>query len=100
MTLPDLPYKTTILAGLVDLGDAGIRVVGMLWLITGLAFVVGAWAVYSDLPWWQLVVTFAFGASLVLCAVGLPDSRLGFLVNGVVVVLAVMAIRWGSLVRA
>jgi hypothetical protein len=100
VTLPDLPYRTTILGGLVDLGDAGIRVVGVLWLVTGLTFVASAWAVVSDLPWWQLVVTFAFGASIVLCTVGLPDSRLGFLANGLVLALAVMAVRTGALARA
>lgn len=29
---PDMPYTTTLLGGLVDVGEAGIRVVGVLWL--------------------------------------------------------------------
>lgn len=100
MTLPELPYRTTVLGGLVDLGDAGIRIVGVLWLITGVSFVLSAWAVYSEAPWWLSVTTFAFGASIVLCAVGLPDSRLGFVANALVLGLAAVALRWGALVRA
>ena len=100
MTLPELPYRTTIFSGRVDLGDAGIRVVGVLWLLAGASFILGAWAVLSDSPWWQTIVTFAFGASLVLCAAGWPDARLGFVANGVVLGLALLAVRWGALVRA
>ena len=33
----EMPYKTTLFAGLVNVGDAGIRVVGMLWLVAALA---------------------------------------------------------------
>lgn len=97
IALPDLPYKTTILGGLVDLGDAGIRIVGVLWLLAGLSFVVSAWAVLSGQSWWQSIVTFAFGASLVLCTVGLPDARLGFVANALVLGLAWLAVRWGAL---
>jgi len=100
MTLAELPYRTTILAGRVDLGDAGIRVVGVLWLVAGVAFVAGAWAVLADSTWWQTIVTFAFGASLVLCLAGWPDARLGLLANAIVLGLALLAIRWGQLVRA
>jgi hypothetical protein len=35
-TLAELPYNTTILAGRIDIGDAGIRAMGLLWLFAGL----------------------------------------------------------------
>ena len=99
MRLPEVPYRTTIFGGRVDLGDGGIRVVGVLWLLAGVSFVAGAWAVMSGSSVWQLVVTFAFGVSLVLCFAGWPDARLGFVANGVVLGLALLAVRWGALVR-
>jgi hypothetical protein len=37
-TLEEMPCKTTILAGNVDIGDGGIRVVGILCLASALAF--------------------------------------------------------------
>ena len=43
--LPELPYKTVVLSGRVDVGDAGIRVMGVLWLLAALAF----WSL--RLPW-------------------------------------------------
>ena len=36
----EMPYKTTLLADRVDVGDVGIRIVGVLWLLIGLAFAV------------------------------------------------------------
>ena len=36
----EMPYKTTLLSGLLDVGDVGIRIVGILWLLAGLAFAI------------------------------------------------------------
>ena len=44
-TLAELPYKTTVFSGRVDVGDAGIRMMGALWLLAALAFLVAAFAV-------------------------------------------------------
>jgi hypothetical protein len=49
-TLAELPNKTTVLSGRVDVGDAGIRVMGVLWLLATLAFLVAAIAVPSGSP--------------------------------------------------
>jgi hypothetical protein len=80
-TLNDMPYKTTILANSVDVGDRGIRVVGLLWLIGAVAFAVCGifvliWASY----WWPvtLVVTVF---SFFLCILEWPESRIGGFVN-------------------
>jgi hypothetical protein len=44
-----VPYKTTIFGGGVDVGDTGIKIVGILWLLTALAFTgAGGLAVNRD----------------------------------------------------
>ena len=50
-TLAELPYKTTVFSGRVDVGDAGIRVMGVLWLLAALAFLVAAIAVATETGW-------------------------------------------------
>ena len=76
-SLDEAPYKTTLLNGKLDVGHGGIRVVGLLWLLAALAFFGAGALVIGRFELWQpftLVVTIY---SLVLCVLGLPESRLG-----------------------
>lgn len=80
-TFKDLPYKTTILAGRVSVGEGGIRIVGVLWLITALAFVASSIGTGLRLPWWPTVTLATSAFSLLLCITGWPDARIGVFVN-------------------
>lgn len=87
---PEVPYRTTVLAGMIDLGDAGIRAVGIIWLLTALGFVLLGSAVlagFSVRAWMFALLVF----SLVLCIAGWPDARIGVAVN--VVLLGVLLAR-------
>jgi len=78
---PELPYATTVLSGRVDLGDAGIRVLGVFFLLVGSAFLVAAWLTWSREPGWIPVAGAVTAASLLLTVVAWPLSRVGVLVN-------------------
>lgn len=89
-TLAELPYKTTVLSGRIDVGDAGIRVIGMLWLLAALALVVAAIAVATATDWAGRFLLAAVIASLTLCVAGWPDARIGVAVNiGLLLLLAI-----------
>jgi hypothetical protein len=77
----DTPYKTTILAGKFDIGDTGIRLLGICWLLTGVAFFVLSYGVIIQTAWWQENAFYAIGFSLFLSILGLPDSFYGILAN-------------------
>jgi hypothetical protein len=78
----EVPYRTTILGGVADLGDAGMRAVGVVWLVAALAFVLLAGAVLAG--WNVKLWVFAMLAlSSVLCIVGWPEARVGLVVNAV-----------------
>jgi hypothetical protein len=92
VTLADLPYKTAVFSARLDVGDAGIRVVGALWLIVALAFMVGAIASITGTSWADRFVFAAVVMSMLLCATAWPDARLGLVVDlGVAFVLAIGA---------
>ena len=94
-SLPEMPYRTTVLAGRVDLGDAGIRVMGAAWLAAALAFGVAAVAASTGRPWWMAAATAAAVVSLGLSVLGLPAARIGIAVNLVILAALLAAPRLG-----
>lgn len=77
----DTPYKTTILAGKFDMGDTGTRVLGLLWLLTGIAFFVLSYGVIMQTSWWKLNTYYVIGFSTFLSILALPDTVYGILAN-------------------
>ncbi len=92
----DLPYSTRLLADTVDIGDGGMRIMGVLWLIAGLACVVAAVAGVGDASGWLTIALAAVGFSLVLCIVGYPASRMGLAFN-LVLLVVLLVMRTGVL---
>jgi hypothetical protein len=71
------------------MGDAGIRIIGVLWLLGALAFLVAAIALATGTGWAGRFMLAAVIASALLCVAGWPDARLGLAVNlGLALVLA------------
>jgi len=77
----DSPYKTTILGGKVDLGDTGIRVMGIVWLLTGLAYFILTYGVVTQVSWWKTYTFFVTCFSIVMSILGLPDTKYGVMAN-------------------
>ena len=96
-TFPELPFRTTILGTSVDVGEIGIRVVGLLWLAAGAAFVAVAAVTAMRVAWWQPAAYTLIALSAGLCLLGWPDARLGLAANAVVALLIVVGTRAGWL---
>jgi hypothetical protein len=79
--LEEMPFGTTLLGGRIDVGDRGIRAVGILWLVAALAYLAAAVGVALLLPWWIPAVATVTVFSLALCVLGWPDSRIGVAVD-------------------
>lgn len=84
--LEEEPYKTTLISGTIDVGDVGIRFIGLLWLATSIAFFVAAWGSFALLTWWKSFTLCLALFSLVLCVFGLPGAKIGIVANTVIVV--------------
>ena len=86
----DAPYTTGILNGAVDIGDGGMRVLGILWLVAAGAFVVAAAALWRGDARPVALVTVG---SLALCLLGLPNAAVGVGIDAVILVaLGVLAL--------
>ncbi len=94
LTLPELPYRTTILRGRLDFGDRGIRVWGLLWLALAVAFGLLAVGVWLRSSWWLRMLPIAAGLSALCCLLAMPEARMGLAANLVVLALACAAVRF------
>jgi hypothetical protein len=85
----EVPYRTTVLAGSLDVGPVGVRLIGVLWLLLSLAFVRAAVGLLQHSTWWYLDVLVLVVVSVTLCLLALPESRPGLVANAVVLVLLI-----------
>jgi hypothetical protein len=88
----DVPYRTTIVNGLIDLGPAGIKAVGVIWLLVAVAFGTIGVGVLARTSWWYPVLLPLIGTSVVLCVLQWPDTRFGLLANGVILALLLVGL--------
>jgi hypothetical protein len=91
-TFPEISNTRTVLGGAVDVGVLGERLMGLAWLLAALTWVVVACGAALRAAWWLPVAPWILGASLLLCVLGWPASRIGIAQN---VILA--ALLWGAL---
>ena len=87
------PYRTTVLGGQLDLGDVGIRVVGLLWLATAVAFVAVAIGTVAGVAWWAPAALTIAIVSLLLSVLEFPEAHLGVVIN-IAIVMALGAGWW------
>ncbi|HEX6051724.1 MAG TPA: hypothetical protein VFZ21_20795 [Gemmatimonadaceae bacterium] len=90
----DLPYKTTVLNGRLDLGDTGIRALGLLWVLAALAFVFVAAGAVLEAGWWAKAAVITAVGSLVLTSLELPAARVGLVLNLFLIVVVLLLQRF------
>ena len=78
------PYRTTVLDGTADLGEIGVRLVGVLWLACAIGFVVAAVGIVRRSTWALPITAILAIVSLMACLVGLPETAMGIAVNAVI----------------
>ena len=88
VTSSEVPYRTTVAGGLVDIGPAGVRLIGIVWLFVAVALVSIAAGVLQHTSWWYREAIVILIVSSALCLLGWPDSRPGIVAN--VLILAVL----------
>jgi hypothetical protein len=89
-----IPYRTTVLAGRLDLGDCGIRALGILWLLAAIAFLVAATGVMASTSWWMTATIGVAIGSLGLCLLEWPQARIGAVVNVGLIAIVMLLSRW------
>ncbi len=77
-----LPYKTSILNGRWDLGEAGIQWFGGLWALCALGFTLATVGfLLSPRGWWRFAMLAAAVLSLLIVLLDWPAAAAGIAVN-------------------
>jgi energy-converting hydrogenase Eha subunit E len=92
-TVDGFPYRATAFGGLAELGDVGMRVVGVAWLVCAVGFVVAGVGIARRSPWARRLTVSLAAMSIVLCVLGLPESSVGILVNATIIAVAAWTAR-------
>lgn len=82
-----MQYKTTILAGRLDAGASGIRIIGVLWLLTAIGFVVAGLAAIASYDLWRTLAVGVACISLLLSILSLPEAKIGAILNPIILAL-------------
>lgn len=93
----EMPYKTTIFGGAVDLGSTGIRLIGIFWLLTGLGFVVAGLAAFLNNPAWPTIALVVALFSFSVSVLGWPEARIGLVLNVLILMYLLFGARTGWL---
>jgi hypothetical protein len=83
---PEMPYKTTLLNGALDVGDTGIRVMGVCWLLAAIGFAAAALVTLRGHAAWPTITLGVSCFSLILGVLAWPDSRVGVILNVMLIV--------------
>lgn len=98
-TIEGMAYKTTLLGGRWDLGEAGIRVFGALWVVAAIGFAVAAVALLAGWGWWQPVLVGVTLFSLVLTALDWSNAFASVIINIVILAVVLLGSRIAGLLR-
>jgi hypothetical protein len=79
--IEELPYKTTLFGGHVDVGDTGIRIFGLLWGLASIVFVTSAVALVFDRGRWRSLLLVVTLFSLLITVVDWTVAYAGIVVN-------------------
>lgn len=90
-----LPPITTILEGYLDIGQVGIKIFGVLWLLVTLAFTVAAMGALLRSGFWPRLTQVVAFTSLALCVVEGSEAKIGVLVNLAIIGILSFALKAG-----
>ena len=89
--LAEIPVHTTVVAGRFDVGERGMRLLGIGWLVAAVLFWIVAAGVVGRDAWWVPTAAATAVLSLVLSVLELPYARIGVVVN--LLLLALLVVR-------
>lgn len=77
----DISASSEVIGGRLDVGNLGMQVLGILWLLATIGFAASAYGYVVKTDWWQPVLLSVTVVSLVVCILGWKDTIFGTATN-------------------
>lgn len=81
----NVQYKTTIFPGSFNIGTGGMRIAGLIFLLTGLLFGYLGFELLAGMHLFWSYIWRAAIISLVLCIISWPETKFGVIANGILI---------------
>ncbi len=91
--IAELPYKTSLLGGRWHVGENGMRLFCVLWLVAAVGLVGAVVGVVMGQDWWFPVMWTAVPLSLVVCVLDWSNAWRGAIIN--LIILVPLLLVWG-----
>jgi len=95
--IPQLPYKTALLGERLAVGETGMRIYSVMWLVAALGFAAAAIALALGKPFWAPLMLAAALLSLVICLLDWRVAAWGAVVD--IVLLLILGVVFGLRVQ-
>ncbi len=95
--VPELPYKTTLLSGRINLSPSGMRIYSLIWLIAAIGFVVSAVLLAIGKPAWPVLMLASVLLSIVISSLDWGVAFRGAILD--VAILLVLGVVFGLRVQ-
>ncbi len=82
----EVVYKTTIYPDNINIGDSGVRLLGVIYLAVALSFGIIGYDLIAQPFLWGKYIWAVIVVSLVLCITGWPDTKFGMVANLILIV--------------
>jgi hypothetical protein len=93
---PGLPVRSSLFGGVLGVGYFGTRVLGVLWLLLALGYLLSAALFLLRSPSWTAVTLGVTCTSAMLCLLFWPEARIGLFIDVVLFVVVLALSRTGS----
>lgn len=90
-----MPAVTTVWSGRLQVGAVGMKLLGLLWLLLTLAFVVAALGAFLRVGFWPPFTQVVALASLTMCLIEGSEARIGVIMNVLLIGFLGLAMRFG-----
>jgi hypothetical protein len=88
-----VPLRAQLLGGVLGVGYAGSRLLGVAWLLLALGFVVSAFLLLRRGPNFAPTLLWTTGLSAAMCVLFWPDARIGLFIDVVLFVVVLFSTR-------